>query len=191
MVPSGGIGSISYRTEFLLTANQKSLVAKAIPLISLVSILGASLNLATKSGVFRDDGSALTRLKLADFADGHIQLLPRPGSLVGMSTLNPSTDQGLPQNSPKPLKFYNRKSKVKRASKMDVGLLAGERLLGFNAPPGFLPLAGGPSTGCSGLFSVVEPIGSQEVTPVDVLVPAISLGVLRHFGSVSARSKLS
>jgi hypothetical protein len=79
---------------------------------------------ATKSGVFRYDGSTLTRLKLANFADGHIQLSPRPCSPIGMSTLNPSTNRGLPQNSPKPLKFYNCKSKDKRASKMEVGLLA-------------------------------------------------------------------
>jgi hypothetical protein len=43
---------------------------------------------------------------------------------------------------------------------------------------------------CSRLFSTVEPNGSQEVTPEDVLVPAFLCDVLRHFGSVSARLKL-
>lgn len=56
-------------TDMLTTTNQKSPVAKAIPLILLVSVSGASLNLATKSGVFRDDGFASTRLKLADFTE--------------------------------------------------------------------------------------------------------------------------
>jgi hypothetical protein len=40
------------------------------------------------------------------------------------------------------------------------------------------------------IFSVVEPNGSQEVTPEDVLVPAFSSNVLQHFGSVPARSKM-
>jgi hypothetical protein len=37
----------------------------------------------------------------------------------------------------------------------------------------------------------VEPNGSQEVMPKDVLVPTILSDVLWHFGSISARSKLS
>jgi hypothetical protein len=110
------------KTELSPTANHISPVAKAVPLISPILDSGTSLDLASKSSVFRDDGFALTR-KLADFADSHIQLLLRPCLLVGLTTLNPSADRGLPQNSPKPLKFYNRKYKAKRTSKMDVGLL--------------------------------------------------------------------
>lgn len=80
------------KTELLLTTNQKLSVAKVIPLILPVTILGASLDSATKSGVFRDDGSAPTSLRLEYFADGHIQLSSRACSLVGMSTLNPSAN---------------------------------------------------------------------------------------------------
>jgi len=76
------------KTELLLITNQKLSVAKVIPLILPVTILGASLDSATKSGVFRDDGSALTSLRLIYFADGHIQLSSRACS----STLNPSAD---------------------------------------------------------------------------------------------------
>lgn len=100
----------------------------------------ASQDLGTKSGVFRYEGFAP---KLSNFANGHIQPLLRPCSPVDLVTLNPSTNQGLPHNSPKPLTFYNHKS---NDSKMDVGLLVGESLLGFSTPPSILPLVGGHST---------------------------------------------
>lgn len=70
---------------------------------------------------------------------------------------------------------------------MDVGLLAGESLSSFSAPPGFLPLFGGQSTPSrdvsaefSRLFSAVEPNGSEE----DILVPLIMSDVLWHVGFV-------
>lgn len=44
------------KTKLSLTTKQKSSVAKVAPLISPVAISGASLNSATKSSVFRDDG---------------------------------------------------------------------------------------------------------------------------------------
>jgi hypothetical protein len=86
------------------------------------------------------------------------------------------------------MNFYNCKHKAKRASKLDMGLLAGEA---FSVPPGVLPLVGGQCTvpgGFSGLFSVFEPNGLPVVMPADVLVsiPTISSDEVRHVGSSPA-----
>jgi hypothetical protein len=63
------------------------------------------------------------------------------------------------QKSSKPLYFYNRKHKVQRASKLDLGQLAGELI---SVAPGAVPLVGSQcsvSGGLSGLFAAFEPVG--------------------------------
>jgi hypothetical protein len=73
--------------------------------------------------------------------------------------LRSRSEADIPQKSSKPLYFYNRKHKVKRASKMDLGLLEGELI---SVAPGAVPLADNQcsvSGGSSGLFSAFEPIG--------------------------------
>jgi hypothetical protein len=59
----------------------------------------------------------------------------------------------------KPLYFYNRKHKVQRASKLDLGQLAGELIY---VAPGAVPLVGSQcsvSGESSGLFAAFEPVG--------------------------------
>jgi hypothetical protein len=63
------------------------------------------------------------------------------------------------QKSSKPLYFYNRKHKVQRASKLDLGQLAGELI---RVAPAAAPLVGSQSSvsgGLSGLFAAFEPVG--------------------------------
>jgi hypothetical protein len=63
------------------------------------------------------------------------------------------------QKSSEPLYFYNRKHKVQRASKLDLGQLAGELI---RVAPAAVPLVGSQSSvsgGLSGLFAAFEPIG--------------------------------
>jgi hypothetical protein len=73
---------------------------------------------------------------------------------------------GSPQKPTKLLHFYNRKHKVKRASKMDMGQFAGDLI---SIAPGAVPLVGDQSSvsgGSSGLFSAFESsgfTGSKEV----------------------------
>jgi hypothetical protein len=112
--------------------------------------LGGCLNLlvslevtepAVKNGFFRYEGS----VSLAD--DG---ISVRPCNLSAAE---------IPQKSSKPLYFYNRKHKVKRASKLDMGQLAGELI---SVAPGAVPLVGSQcsvSGGLSGLFLAFEPVG--------------------------------
>jgi hypothetical protein len=99
---------------------------------------------AVMNGFFRYEGSA----PLAD---------------VGIS-VDPCvlTTADVPRKSNKPLHFYNRKHKVKRASKMDLGLLAGGMI---SVAPGAAPLVGNQCSvtgGSSGLFSAFEPVGMTE-----------------------------
>lgn len=61
---------------------------------------------------------------------------------------------------PKPLKFYNRKSKAKWASKLDADLLVGESFLGLNALPDFLPLGSRKFSEFPGFCLAVQPFGS-------------------------------
>jgi hypothetical protein len=73
-----------------------------------------------------------------------------------------------------PVHFYNCKHKVKRASNLDLGKLAGDL---FSIAPGAVPLLGeqrSVSGGSSGLFSAFEPsgfAGSKEVS--GLLAPAV------------------
>jgi hypothetical protein len=63
------------------------------------------------------------------------------------------------QKSSKPLYFYNRKHKVQRASKLDLGEFAGDLI---HVAPGAVPLVGSQcsiSGGLSGLFAAFEPVG--------------------------------
>jgi hypothetical protein len=112
-------------------------------------------------------------------AGGSLALLPRP-------EVSPVTTELLPGkcSAPKPLKlhFYNRKHKVKRASKMDMGQFAGDLI---SIAPGAVPLVGDQSSvsgGSSGLFSAFESsgfTGSKEVVlraPVALGAPADEAG---------------
>jgi hypothetical protein len=94
--------------------------------------------------------------------EGSISLADE-GTSVRLSNL-PAV--GSPQKPTKLLHYYNRKHKVKRASMMDMGQLAGDLI---SIAPGAVPLVGDQcsvSGGSFGLFSAFESIGwtgSKEV----------------------------
>jgi hypothetical protein len=84
---------------------------------------------------------------------------------------------GSPQKPTKLVHFYNRKHKVKRASKLDLGQFVGDLI---SIAPGAVPLVGDQSSvsgGSSGLFSAFESSGfsgSKEVG--SLLAPAVEAG---------------
>jgi hypothetical protein len=104
------------------------------------------------------------------------------GTSVRILSPSAPTVRNLPVagSSQKPTKlvhFYNRKYKVKRASKLDLGQFAGDLI---SIAPGAVPLAGDRSSasgGSSGLFSAFESSGlsgSKEVG--GLLAPAVEAG---------------
>jgi hypothetical protein len=87
--------------------------------------------------------------------EGSVSLV---GDGLSVRPCNPSAVV-IAQKSSKPLYFYNRKHKIQRASKMDLGQLAGELI---RVAPAAAPLVGSRSSvsgGVSGLFAAFEPVG--------------------------------
>jgi hypothetical protein len=80
-------------------------------------------------------------------------------SLAGDGLSVRPTGDGLARKSTEPLYFYNRKHKIQRASKLDLGQLAGGLI---RVAPAAAPLVGSRSSvsgGVSGLFAAFEPVG--------------------------------
>jgi hypothetical protein len=106
--------------------------------------------------------------------EGSVSLADVGTSVRNLPALSPPTAStarnlpaaGSPQKLTKLLHFYNRKHKVKRASKMDIGKFAGDLI---SIAPGAVSLVGDQSSvfgGSSGLFSAFESssfTGSKEV----------------------------
>jgi hypothetical protein len=105
------------------------------------------------TGVFRYDRVALTRSKLFEHADSLTLVSSEPCAPVGLGPKSSAEAGGVQLDGeaspiqcspvgttissapkPKPLKFYNRKSKDSRFSKMDDSLIT-EAVSVFNAPP--------------------------------------------------------
>jgi hypothetical protein len=99
------------------------------------------------------------------------------GDGLSVRPCNPSAVV-IAQKSSVPLYFYNRKHKVQRASKLDLGQLAGELI---RVAPAAVPLVGSQSSvsgGLSGLFAAFEPVGlagSPTVKPSAQSPPARGL----------------
>ncbi|GLT49010.1 hypothetical protein SLA2020_225960 [Shorea laevis] len=147
-----------------------SSVSKADPALGCCRISPETSVLAEKNDFFRYEGSA-------------------PPAEVGVSVRPCVTSAAdSPRKTTKPLHFYNRKHKVKRASKMDMGKLAGEVIC---VAPGAVPLVGNQCSvtgGSSGLFSAFEHVG---LTGAKVEDPLLSSSVEAGVGLGSQFDKSS
>jgi hypothetical protein len=146
-----------------------SSVSEADPALGCCRVSPETSVLAEKNGFFRYEGSA-------------------PPAEVGVSVRPCVTSAAdSPRKTTKPLHFYNRKHKVKRASKMDMGKLAGEVIC---VAPGAVPLVGNQCSvtgGSSGLFSAFEPVGLTGAKVEDpLLTSSVEAGV--GLGSQSDKS---
>jgi hypothetical protein len=129
----------------------------------------------SETAQFSDVGSGSPKVSGADPVLGGC-LIPFAPSEEAAPIVRNLPAAGSPQKPTKLLHFYNRKHKVKRASKMDMGQFAGDLI---SIAPGAVPLVGDQSSvsgGSSGLFSAFESSGFTGSKEVVLRAPADEAG---------------